>query len=350
MPHRDDFDDDLMDPSSEAYEYKPVSSSESGQGKAAKMFIAVTAIAAIAGGAWYFVGGMENTSDNVPVVRADTNPTKLKPSEPGGMEVPNRDKTVYERVSKENTEPKLERLLPRPEKPLEKPKAELALPELSEKISEKTGMPAITKDLPEAPSEENSTIKPDKEVVVFNPVEEEPELPEVPSEEVASAIEAPPPAPVVDENAPRALVKRAEKPVEPQKFDQDALAAKIAEALNEKGPAEPKMDPPKKVEPSKPVEMAKAVQKPVAAPQKGYAMQLLSSKSKSGVEAAWKKIKGKNGDIVNTLPANIVKADLGDKGIYYRLRLGPVTAGDKAKDICGKLKQRNVGCFIVRIR
>ena len=42
-------------PSSDAYDYKPVSSSEGGLAKAAKIFIAVSVIAA--GGAWYFVYG-----------------------------------------------------------------------------------------------------------------------------------------------------------------------------------------------------------------------------------------------------------------------------------------------------
>lgn len=174
-------------------------------------------------------------------------------------------------------------------------------------------------------------------------VENKPPLPAVPSEDMVKSIEAPPPAPVADENAPRALVKRGDKPVKPAALDQDALAAKIADALKEN----PSVDA--KPEVKKPVEIAKVPAKPVV-PKKGYALQLLSSKSQSGVKAAWLKIKSKNGDILKSLPQTIVKADLGDKGIYYRLRLGPVATGENAKKICSKLKQRNVGCFIVRLR
>lgn len=344
MPHRDDFDDDLMDPSSEAYDYKPVSSDDSGGGKAIKILLAVTVIAGLGGAAWYFVGSPQSNSDNIPVVRADTSAMKERPSDPGGMDVPNRDKTVYNRVSGENTEPKLERLLPRPEQPLEKPTSSsgLALPELNQTVSSKTGMPALTKELP--PVLESKTVEQPAPASVSEQPTKTEALPEVPPAEMAKNIVAPPPAPVGDPNAPRALVKRDEQPVAVDKEDKDALAAKIAEALNET-PATEKTTAISSVE-SKPTPTAK----PTTA-DSGYLLQLLSSKNEAGVKATWEKIKKDNGDIVNAFPADIVKADLGpDKGIYYRLRLGPVATGDEAKSVCAKLKQRKVGCFIVRVR
>ena len=45
----------------------------------------------------------------------------------------------------------------------------------------------------------------------------------------------------------------------------------------------------------------------------------------------------------------VVKADLGKKGIYYRLRLGGFETQDEAKSACGKLKSRGVSCFISKI-
>ncbi|SCA54932.1 hypothetical protein MTBPR1_10179 [Candidatus Terasakiella magnetica] len=353
MPHRDDFDDDLMDPSSDAYDYKPVESDEGGKGKAVKLFLAVTVIAGLAGGAWYFVGGTQQSSDNIPVVRAETAPTKEKPSDPGGMTVPNRDKTVYDRVSGENTEPKLERLLPRPEQPLDKPARGMDIPELSETVSKETGLPAVSKPLPklEMPKVVEKAPEP---VAAPKPVMQTPKLPEVPTEDMAEAITPPPPAPVGDKNAPRALTKRDEVKTPPTAQDKEDLAAKIADALNE--PEKATMPDVKKVEtarvspkpptvkPTKPSTM-----KPLA--QSGYILQLLSSKNQAAVKATWTKIKSKNSDIVKGLPANIVKADLGaQKGIYYRLRLGPVATGDKAKSLCNQLKKRKVGCFIVRVR
>ncbi len=347
MPHRDDFDDDLMDPSSDAYDYKPVSSHEGSGGKAAKLFVAVTLIAAVAGAAWYFVGAGSSNNEDIPLVRADTGPTKEKPSDPGGMDVPNRDKTVYERLSGDNTEPKLERLLPRPEKPLEKPAAGMDIPELSETVSKTTGMPAISKELPPAPVEEKKVEQPTEPQMPSSTPQPVAKLPEVPTEEMAEKITPPPPAPLVDQNAPRALTKRSETPAGPDEKDKEDLAAKIAEALN--APDEktsPQATPPV----SQPQKMAKTVNpiKPLATA--GYVLQLMSSKNEAGVKSAWEKIKAKNADLIKGLPGSIVKADLGNKGIYYRLRLGPVQTSDKAKAVCNSLKERKVGCFIVRVQ
>lgn len=56
-------------------------------------------------------------SGDVPVIRADRSMDGMKPDTPGGMEVPNRDKLVYERLRQSNTELPVERLLPAAEKP-----------------------------------------------------------------------------------------------------------------------------------------------------------------------------------------------------------------------------------------
>lgn len=57
-------------------------------------------------------------SGDLPVIRADRSSDGMKPDAPGGMEVPNRDKLVYERLRQSNTELPVERLLPVAEKPV----------------------------------------------------------------------------------------------------------------------------------------------------------------------------------------------------------------------------------------
>ena len=73
-------------------------------------------------------------SGNLPVIRAASLVDGMKPETPGGMEVPNRDKLVYERLRQSNTELPVERLLPsaeKPKKPLEK-EEKTVLPEKQE--------------------------------------------------------------------------------------------------------------------------------------------------------------------------------------------------------------------------
>ena len=45
----------------------------------------------------------------------------------------------------------------------------------------------------------------------------------------------------------------------------------------------------------------------------------------------------------------VVRADLGAKGIYYRLRLGGFENQSEAQGVCGKLKSRGVSCFVSKV-
>jgi len=59
------------------------------------------------------------TTAEVPLIHADDQPTRKKPSEPGGLAVPDQDSLVLNR-----SEPKTERLLPPPDTPLPRPTPE----------------------------------------------------------------------------------------------------------------------------------------------------------------------------------------------------------------------------------
>jgi cell division septation protein DedD len=72
-----------------------------------------------AGGLWvgYRLSSSRAPSGEIPLIHANTDPIKVKPDDPGGMEIPNRDRFVFN--------PKggmpVERLLPAPETPLPRP-------------------------------------------------------------------------------------------------------------------------------------------------------------------------------------------------------------------------------------
>ncbi|MCG5243313.1 SPOR domain-containing protein, partial [Azospirillum doebereinerae] len=69
-------------------------------------------------------GGDRMSSDGPPLLTADPAPTKSRPDQPGGMEVPHQDKLVYQRLNERangGNHPSVERLLPPPETPLPRP-------------------------------------------------------------------------------------------------------------------------------------------------------------------------------------------------------------------------------------
>ncbi|MEE1569034.1 MAG: hypothetical protein V1255_03880, partial [Alphaproteobacteria bacterium] len=56
---------------------------------------------------WFsYQQGYQEGSESTPrLITADVNPTKVRPDKPGGMEIPDQDKLVYNRVDPSAQEP-----------------------------------------------------------------------------------------------------------------------------------------------------------------------------------------------------------------------------------------------------
>jgi hypothetical protein len=212
-------------------------------------------------GTHHAVGDAQN--GNVPFIRADERPTKVKPDQPGGMEIPDRDKLIYNPSRKV-----VEHLLPPPETPMTRP---VSPPPQSEAAPAPASPASGT---PENPAAAQQTSQPQQQAA------------------------APPGSPA-------------------------ATGSKAAQA-----PAGPP--------------------RPVNAKGAGARLQLGSLRSEEAARQEWERIKHKNADLLGSLSAVAVRADLGDKGVYYRIQTGPVADPAAAERICGELKQRNIGCIIAR--
>ncbi|WP_343870251.1 SPOR domain-containing protein, partial [Caenispirillum bisanense] len=65
-------------------------------------------------------------------------------------------------------------------------------------------------------------------------------------------------------------------------------------------------------------------------------------------EQAWNQAVNANRDLLGNLSLDIQRADLGDKGVFYRVRAKGLRSADEAKGLCDKLAARKVGCIVVR--
>ena len=80
-------------------------------------------------------------------------------------------------------------------------------------------------------------------------------------------------------------------------------------------------------------------------PIDGFGIQLASLRSEDGARATWKRLLAAHPDLLGGLAPFVERADLGDKGVYYRLQAGSLSNLSDAQDLCGKLKDLNVGCL-----
>jgi len=145
------------------------------------------------------------------------------------------------------------------------------------------------------------------------------------------------------EPASKKIVDRV--PVEEEKIvavevveDDDAPAAAAPDAVEATtaGMAEPAADEVAEVEPA-------------AAPaMEGWSVQLASATSEDGAWSTWKKMKAKHRSLADSKPI-VVKADLGTKGIVYRVRLAGFEDQSAAKKSCTKLKSSGISCYVSKL-
>lgn len=250
--------------------------------------IAVSALVIFLGliGYTYIHGVGDRTDGPVPLIKADTRPMKTAPDKPGGMDVPHQDKEIYNRMGRDSAAPpppRVERLLPPPETPIDRPRPA-------------TAPPPLEPDIPAAPM----VTPPPGAVEVAQPPEPAP---------------APAPAP-----APPRPAASAPAPQPPQ-------AAPPPQTATARPPAPPA---------------------PAAATAGRYRVQLAALRTPEDAGREWDRLRRAHPDLLGSLTLNVVRADLGGRGTFYRIQAGPIGDDNAAKELCRRLAEKKVGCLVVR--
>ncbi|NNE58343.1 MAG: hypothetical protein HKN36_09565 [Hellea sp.] len=96
----------------------------------------------------------------------------------------------------------------------------------------------------------------------------------------------------------------------------------------------------------KPVEVIPTTPGPSTATDSRHVVQLASLRSQSSAETTKTEIQAKHSNLFPTGSyLEIVRANVADKGVYYRLRLAGLPNKDGAQRICDLLKARQQTCF-----
>ncbi len=80
----------------------------------------------------------------------------------------------------------------------------------------------------------------------------------------------------------------------------------------------------------------------------GYLVQLSATGSQDEAQTTYNRLQGRYPAILGKLDANIQRADLGDKGVFYRVRVGPWEQRDDATAVCEALKSAGADCYVTR--
>jgi hypothetical protein len=244
----------------------------------------------------------------VPLIRADQDPTKKKPDDAGGS-TPDQDKLVYN--PNDPNGGKVERLLPPPEQPLPKPTlapspASGALDDLPVQNVAPAATPQAAPPTPaSAIAAGNASQQANTSGMMSAP----------PGAKAAPGVEIPPPPPAQPEKAEKPVAAGKPVPLTPQATAKPATPPQVAAAP--------------------------------AAAGGPLRIQIAATKDEPSARAEFARLQKAHPDLLGNLSATLVKADLGDKGIFYRIQAGPIADKTQADKLCSQLKPLGIGCIVV---
>lgn len=167
-------------------------------------------------------------------------------------------------------------------------------------------------------------------------------------------------APVTDapEPAPPAAVESSSTGTEADGTAQEGATASDAEgadsanetpilpelALTETPAATP-APPPGDLASASPTDQATP---PAAAAADGFVVQVSSQKSEAQARSAFADLQRRFPSALGSMEPNIQQADLGAKGIFYRVRVGPWPSRAEAIEVCEAMQAEGGSCFVTR--
>ncbi len=284
-------------------------------------------------------------SEPPPLVQADATPVKAAPDQPGGKEFPHKNKLIYDRLQNGDA-PESEKLVPRQE--------DVAVPAMP--ASDPAAMPApvavtdaappTTQALPGAPTMamaaadetapdggprkvKTMVVRPDGSV-------ETPQVPALPTEAAPAGAA---PVEAAASPAPAAEPQQLAAVAPPQPAEQPPVQAAPQEAAAPAPAPEPEPKP-------KPKQQTAAAT-PQAAPSK-YVVQVGSKKNQTEALASFADMQQKYPTLLASYRPIVQKADLGAKGVWYRLRIGPISDKAAAGKLCSQLKSQGLpDCLVM---
>lgn len=249
--------------------------------------VVVSAFAGFIGLAWYaYHNGSQSLKDeDLVVVEADKTPMKDKPLDPGGLKFPNQDKTIFENFAGNvQNQPRVERVMPQPEEPMPK---SLDTSQTTTWVNDK--------------QQTSHAATPVKETVMGKD-----------SAKVADQSYKPVPTPEPEPPKKSEVIEQ-----KPSGSDIKTFAAS-----------------PKTVE-----------REPKIASKGNAKIQLGAYRSEKEAQEAFGIIQKKFSELAGK-KSQIARADLGEKGIFYRLRVVGMGTANDAKSFCQKLSAKGQPCLV----
>lgn len=295
-----------------------------------------------------------------PVIKADTTPNKVVPAAP--VKDPNSNKLIYDRVGDRN---QAERVVTREEQPVEMKDAGPAAPRVIFPDPLASTNPGVASSLfPTAsglaPAPPASTSTPATEPKKVRTVTIRPDQSgfDAPAARAAAPLPSPPAAARNSAAQPVGAAPAETAVMAPAPAPAAAAPRPTRQTIERAQRTQPDANAPISLTPpratSAPAARTAAVRpaavsrSPVTAEAgSGSFVQVASQRSEAEAQASFRSVQAKFPDVLGARQAVIRRADLGDKGVYYRAQIGPLSA-QQANEMCSNLKAAGGQCLVQR--
>jgi hypothetical protein len=269
-------------------------------------------------------------SGEPPIIRADTGPTKIVPA-PSDAKVPDR------MAAGDGTE----KIVPREEAPVDvnaKSGPRVVFPPLNQNGNPPSAASVSPSTMP--PSSAGNGTLPNNEPRKIKTLTVRGDQPDNSAQPVASAPPPPPPA------KPAPAAKSAASSRTPPASANASANAPLSLAPGSQ--PEPAAEPRARVATNTPLQTAPAAAASSGAGSGGYLVQVSSQRNEADAQASYRALQGKFPGVLGSHSPVIKRADLGEKGVYYRAMVGPFGSPDEASQFCGSLKTAGGQCVVQR--
>ncbi|MEM9704806.1 MAG: SPOR domain-containing protein [Pseudomonadota bacterium] len=311
MAVRDDLQDTVIDEDDEYEYYDDEDDEDGGLSGFVVLLLGVVMLGAFASVVWFaYQQGLRKGDGETPYVAADPEPVKIATVD--GIET-EPDRAVFDTLENASAAP-VETLSKSAEEPLDRSSNDpIAMIAAAETVGETTsdgGGVSITED---AVADRIAALE---------------------AAEVAAEVEDAVSADTVE--AADVAAKSSAVVAEAKKAVGDEPAKVVAPV---KSVTEPKLV----AESARVLEVPKPVA--VSALSGTHVVQVGAFRSENEAVSFWGSMGSKVGSFMDGKARDIQRADLGDKGVYYRLRIGPFASSTGAKEYCAGLKERGQDCI-----
>ncbi|GAB5469114.1 MAG: hypothetical protein Kilf2KO_21440 [Rhodospirillales bacterium] len=280
------------------------------------LFPLVIALVALVGFAAVLIYALQGDgprgSGEAPVLQAQNPVDKIKPSEPGGLQVPNRDVEVLNQAPA-LPEPGSVVLQPPPEEPQPLPPAPEPEPAAVAATGDTAGV----------------TITPPGQSASADPAGGDTASEPRPTRLAGPAL-AIPPRPTAKLDGREASVAASLAAPAGTAAAQAAPAAQPAAAAPEAAP------------------QAAAITAPAAGGAGGgFLVQLAALTSAAAADQSWQSVSSRHASLLGSLTPSVQRAEIAGRGTFFRLRAGPLESRAAAASLCEKLKAAGQACIVV---